>query len=263
MSDVPEPANTCAAIIEFDICAKWMIENIDESWKSWQYIAHKCPESLVLAQQPGTFLPFGLQEILDRIRVRSSWAEVRAKFDADPALARASERWKEWLKLRSEVQANLLSLVRIICREITATKWNDGRGIDPILAIETHGIDRLPLDAQKSIYETARRQAVAFGFYLESANRGLLTAARKEQPKAQQPADDPILPKQATIQDIWNAYPWIVGRARGRVRGNLNNATRGKDWATGTTRIGGDSSKWYAAQIVREVVAKEAKKYGK
>jgi hypothetical protein len=170
MSENPNPAQIHSVIEEFTNLAKWLIASIEESWKWWQYMVNKCPEIVALSQLPGTVMPRGLQPLIDRLRNRSSWDQIKGKINNDPELHKAIYNWGEFCKQRPKVETDLISLGRCISAAIVSYGWGDATAIDPFLNLETSGNNVLPIDKQKELLETARKQAVKFDLYIRATS---------------------------------------------------------------------------------------------
>jgi hypothetical protein len=131
-------------------------------------------------------------------------------------------------------------------------------GIDGLPGLHPPGECRVESEVKGTI--SAERQAASNPLGTEIK---LAPAPQAKTPTPQNKSGDRPFPEHATLADIWNAYPQLDGHAQDRVRVNLNNAVRGKDEMTGTINLGGKKVKWYAAQIVRDVMARETETHGK
>lgn len=168
MAEKPAPAQIHSAVEEFSSLANQMIENIERWWMSWECIVHNCPESLVLSQKPGTVMPNGIQTLLDKVRRRSSWNQVNQKIKNNPDLQAALKTWKKIYQERPAESAKLIAMAKYISKAIIVHGWGGESAVDPFLDLERHDIDRLAVDEQKAIYQSARKQAIKFDLYIQA-----------------------------------------------------------------------------------------------
>jgi hypothetical protein len=165
---------------------------------------------------------------------------------------------KAWVNVTARVQ-------KILDSGISASANTEDLREHPTDAADVRGIEDFivdPIQFEKS-HKTAIDSAKRIAIHYSASEAAKCQDGAPRLRFAGRPVQEPELPLQCTLADVWKAYPHFDEYARDRVRGNLNNAVRGKDHLTGTVMISGDKVKWYAAQVVRGVVAKEAEKHGK